>query len=598
MIIVEGEGEKNKKKIPYVFLISVLVLASFVVRADLIKSHFTYPDSIGVVTTIIRAQSMSDENLLRKFQIQSDDAEQSKLVKGFLGQLIEDGILPPSFLRQFYAAISVPMGWSYGPLQYVVSSFLFDPAMSLESILLVGRSVPVLFFILFILLASLLPARLQVLGKYEASVLVVVLVGFSWPHIINSLMMYNYQLGQLFAVIILHCMVLPKKSWSLTQKITCSLLVCVGCMAHYQLVVFIPGVFLGIIVSATGMPRNLKHLKRSVKFSLPFVISFAAFFIPFFYLFILPKLGNSVSYGRGANGEYLFSELGEGNSNIADYIMFFPKNIFLIVTEAFSVSQVNSAFSMFLSIALFVVFVAGVYAFYSRPKISVQLKIYVSSSIVIYFALVLTGKLVFGPSRHSLVLVPFILLFLILGVELFVKRHALFKVSILSLSALVGGGFIYGYANEKIELENSYVKFINEIEEVLETYQVTHLIDYNNDQNLIYMPEILKNYRVYNNTEHKLRNDYKKGWVGRLDTPAEIGTIALVGSEDVRLEDIQVWLSEMGGMLSSGGVGLEIVYSQTISTSSAKIEYSRNFDIGSNRLNIYILGNTYVRASL
>lgn len=541
-----------------------------------------HQDSIAVASSIIRSKSMNESYLDRKLVMEPDDSASTQKLKGYLIPLKKswEGFFP--FFKRCYILFSVPWDTSFAPLQYVATSFLISPNQDLPEILFWGRFPSLLADLASMILMILILRKLYSDCYLEISAIAVSVLAFSWMMLIHSQSMMNYSLGVLISFGIIYWIVSIPFKINPRACLLSGFLVGILCAGHYQILIFVPALFAAYFIKG---PSFKKVLPGMIVWCIPVLFSFATLF----FLFLNHKLGRSTSYGVGDNNEFLFQWGG-----IHYFFTFFLKNSFLIFDSFFQFYGDPNPVNRWLVRGLVLVFIVGIFQFFWSKTTPRSLKIYVLISLMTYFVLVVMQRLSYGPSRHNFILLPFVLVLLCSGFHGIFTRYRALKILALILPVFIGTLFLKGYPIQALNREELYLTKRDLILQTLEKYHVNYVFDFENNQKLIHMKDVLQRYPVYNYWEDWFNLTGRQGWFGTFSEKGRQDSIrryAFIGSREVEprdFTDMLGGLEKIGRIEGTPNTKLHQIHHEAFPKPGVDLEISELFYIGRNGLYIYI----------
>ncbi len=429
--------DKNKLIITTsIFLILlILILLGLKIRTDLIVTHFTHIDDIGVAHTILEKKKY-----LLKFDYKYDlflkklSTQEPNLFNKIFFYLNKNDFLKPLIYAIFWIKnylFAVPLAWTYSPGQFIFTSFLLDIDQSYENKKLMGRLPSFLFNFFTIILIILLCFKLYTKNnRYLSSIIGITLFSFSWQNIIYSSHMSNYGLTS-FGVLLMNLFLIKlitTKNLSNSNSFKMGLFFGILNLFHYQFLIFIlPFIF---TIFYYYFFKKKYPLKKILVLFLFGSIGFLIIFLTLIFPFLKSSLGNSISWNAGVNNEYLLNI--NTNKNIIfliiEYLTFFILNVPEVIISNLSNTSNESNWLNFTGMLLTVMFIFGfIRSFYCENEIRKTIFIFLYSLFIVYFLLINLKLMTLSPTRHSMILTLPIIIFVLEGF-IYVDKHLLITI--------------------------------------------------------------------------------------------------------------------------------------------------------------------------
>ncbi len=348
---------KNKWKM--ILICSMMI--GIVLRIVVSFRHFTHYDDVGLLATLLQ-----------------------------LGDQFRD--------RLGYRAI----GWTYAPLQVGIISALIQRQFHYETNLILGRLPSLLFSICNLFLAVRLGTRIskdKKAGYVQMSVLI--LLALSWENLIYGAQAEPYAIGvtAMFLLTIACMKIIEKRDFHL---VSISVLGAVVCYASYQMYAYCFCFFISLYAFGI-LWRNKVFFIKSILASVMSLILCLPALKQFFLYGLLEKGVNP--WNMGIFRQYVYSL--EGVSNPVLYtILFFIKNTIRWFRSFFVYKEGN----VVVHVIVILLIATVLYGYYVLHKENRYLAVYVDLCLVLTFGMMITGKLTFSPSRHTMILIPLVLL--------------------------------------------------------------------------------------------------------------------------------------------------------------------------------------------
>ena len=391
-------------------LLLFLVFAGLVIRLNLLETHFTHIDDVGVAKTIVERQKYMA-------QIESQFPElKQKVLSGSKGDNLRDLALfldSKNILEDFAYSVlwwrnilhAVPNGWTYAPGQFYITNLLINSELNYSEYKFYGRLPSTIFNLLSILLVF---SIFRIISKEDSAIhktiIFASIVIFSLQNIIYSAQMESYAIVH-FAMllgIILAIKISEKPIVSVSENIKRGVILVLPGLFHYQALIPLIPLVLAIyfhLRKSINIPQFIKGLFFT---GIGFLISFSLFVWPYFK----GVMGRGINWNGGPNKEFIFNvDFNQSLLDIFHYIFgFFISNI----TEVLGVIHTpyeNEIFSQILGIFIAVISFYGLYLFFqSKNSAKKFLGIYLIFLISTWIFLVIYGAFPLSPTRHSMAL--------------------------------------------------------------------------------------------------------------------------------------------------------------------------------------------------
>lgn len=516
----------------YTFIsICIIIIVGVFIRISTIIKFPSEMDDHIVASSIIRSQRPLNISSIKISIYDSSKSTFNSTPKRLLRTIDRYGELNTflNIIEPIIPFFSVSNETTYAPFQFFFTKFLISNDNNLKENLFYGRlpsfvlSILSLFLFLIIIIKYLNGNYIEFGFIYAPLILF-----YSYEFAIYSVQMESYAIG-VFGLFILILSLIKYLNSNGFDKLRHSIffgLIC-GILVYfqYQILFFVVASYSTILYVLLKMKKlNLKVLINGT-FS---VISFIFIFSPLYFLF-LSKHTNHVkeNISLGLKSEYSF--LTYSHTSILEYlenliIYFFHSSIevFRYMTMIFSINSFPEL--LFLTLNT-VFFISGVvYSFRSKKYIISLFKIFTIFSIIIWFVLIVLGLINLSPDRHSLILLPFFVIYIFLGTRLVSTKYfsgnhiGVFYISFLML-------FSYFFMN------NHQIYFNDRNEPYLSQKFTQFMYKYNpnlivaRDQIIYLMPELYNETAVYFLSPDRSRSE----WLTPQVCCKEPNYIALIG---------------------------------------------------------------------
>lgn len=377
------------KKFNTAIIFSLILLGAAARFIDL-NMHFSHVDDIGVARAII-LRSKGTEGIAYEFENRG----------GVLGRL----------KNLFEKVTIIPKKFTYAPLQFFFTYFLLWPGQSYRQILFWGRLPSCLFGILGLLALVYFYKKHDRL-KTPAVFLALSLTAFSYENVIYAKQMESYAIGVWAAICLLILLAGQMRSSNFSLKSLLPAFAGLAVLSHaqYQILFFVPAFAISLFAYCLLRDRN-SWIKITRNFFAA-GITYGTLIFPMHWLFLRHKEADTpgLTWNVGTAQEFQFHLLS-GEPVLTQAItglVFFAKNLPVVfgTTLAF-MPESHPLFTPMTALLLLlsVLGLAGLLA--AKPLGKKTLALFFLLAGVTWAVLVITQKLAFSPTRHSLILLPF-----------------------------------------------------------------------------------------------------------------------------------------------------------------------------------------------
>ncbi len=301
--------------------------------------------------------------------------------------------------------------YTYAPFQFLITPLLISKNQTYRDLLFWVRLPSCVFGILGLVAMALFYRAFK--EKYSGNMFVALsLLALSWENIIHAKQGHNYALGVLANLLLLFLLLYNLKQKKLNWKhllISAIGLFILGSM-HYQILTFVPAFFLALLI------REAKNKNLNLKTLMGFFVSGATFgllYFPIWYNFLrtyMDKNAGTPGSTFGPHGEFVFTLNSQWPlfQKIFYAVQFYVKNFFVVfqANTAF-LPETHPAFIP-VSVLLFILCLLGTASFFTtQNRYKKYIGLFLGIALGLWFILIFKHKLNFSPTRHSLILLPF-----------------------------------------------------------------------------------------------------------------------------------------------------------------------------------------------
>ncbi|HAR62509.1 MAG TPA: hypothetical protein DCS13_03510 [Candidatus Margulisbacteria bacterium] len=492
-----------QRYVRYLQMITILViitLAGFVRLANL-GTQFTHVDDIGVaVTTLDREEKFfvhlekASHKLEKKFNIHLVPLKtltrwniNDNPVKNIISYI-------PNKIIQVHA---IPEIWTYAPLQCAFVPFFINSSQSYRDIIFWGRFPAFLTSMVAIILLCVFSIALYGEKRFFPYLVAgLALFSFSWMHIIYSQQMENYVSGLIAIMTTLIILInIPAIETSRKKIFLSTCLIAFVCYLHYQLLFFLPA-YWGCIVY--NLYLREKGIVTVIKRLIPRLVVFSILIYPLIDFIMARNLGErGINWNTGPEKEFFFNILSAHGllDRITYSIVFFTKNTFIVFTDLIAFMPEDTRFSLIIGTICFCLAGIGLFScFRSTQHTKKMLGLFIVIASLTWIFLVLINKITISPTRHSLILLPLIIILISEGLGLaagYFKRDVQSGLSI-SLAIMIIVVFFTNWTSVSKQRLDHFDEA--RIAQLLQKYQVSTIISYGWTWNIDLMNSISKKY--------------------------------------------------------------------------------------------------------
>lgn len=385
----------NQQFLCLTVLAAVLGLGIYARFADL-AWHFTCVDDLGVMKAILTAQG-----------------------------------------HWFSRFLAVSQTFTYAPLQFLITPLLVSSEQSYRELLFWGRLPSCIISVLSLFALTALFNVVEKKNRWAALIPVAVLA-FSWQEITYAKQANNYAFGVLAVILLMVLLIKVLQKEGLTPKDYLISGTCLAILsyAQYQLLLFVAAFYITVFLKEIFSVK-----KRPLETIIGSFLSGAVYvllILPMWLAFLQKQYaGNQGAPGHtcGLHNEFMFTS-SEGASLLGQLkyaAVFFGNNLFISFQAHTAFVPADAALFSFWSVFLFALSIFGlVHCLVSKDKVRRHMFIFVFVFGCVWVYTVVSGKMNFAPSRHTMVLVP-IMLYLVfeggcLVSGIWAKQEASFKM--------------------------------------------------------------------------------------------------------------------------------------------------------------------------
>ena len=478
---------ERKENLFWLIGIVVLIIIATSVRYTLLDTHFSHYDD-NIISYLLKFKSSN------------------------------------SFSEIINYAERISNGSTYAPLQFILTGSISNSEMSYNDILFWTRLPSLIMTFLSFIIIIFISKQLYKNDFLCYSIISIFIIGFSWEDIIYSVQAEPYTIGLLAVVILFFTFffLLKKEVINKLTSISIGIILSILIFANYQVLFFLPGFFTALYCSYVSKENKtlndnslvspLIRIKKNLTTLTFAMISFlkdfylaliilCISFVKLFNLFLSRLTGKGLNWNKGPNNEYFFdtSHLHGYWERIQYSILFFIKNSIVTFNSIVSIAQTTSILNHIYVTIVFILFAIGIRSFYKSQQYLKRNFIYLFiTTMLVWLVLIILKKITLSPTRHSLTLLSFVIIFSAEGAYFLLQRikNKTYLKQIISSSFILFFLLIFfsGYGSiAKERLDKFHPK---KIEAILKKYDVSEIYAYDWTANLSIMKYVSSNFSL------------------------------------------------------------------------------------------------------
>lgn len=305
----------------------------------------------------------------------------------------------------------VPRHLTNAPFQYLFTYFLVSPALDYRELLFWGRLPSCVAGCLALVMLVLFYRALNKKNP-EQCFLAVAFVACSWENIAFAKQMHSYAIGVLAVTVLLFWLMIRirKPSFGLGDAWATSLVLALASHMQYQVLLFVPAFYLALLAAHWKDPGGRIVLLKNLFLS---GALYLVLILPMWFFFLKEQFrifSGRMSWAFGLSGEYAFhGNASRSLAGQAGYLMsFFLKNLYDIFESKMAFLPETAFLFKPLMIGSFSLFILGVVDFFISPDRKVKvLGGFFGAVLLTWWGMAVFRGFPYGPSRHTLILLPF-----------------------------------------------------------------------------------------------------------------------------------------------------------------------------------------------
>src|SRR3989344_2263195 len=393
------------------FMLAAVICLGIYVRIVDLDRQFTHIDDLGVAESIFAQDELYNIEYVRKRIHDTTHEGFNSLPYRMLRSLDANNRLEASLplLRTLMKLVIVPWVWTYAPLQFPLTSLLLSHDQSYKEILFWGRFPSFLSGCFALILIVFLHRKITKDDYFLTAFTSVLLLSLSWENIIYAKHMSSYAIGVLAAIALLYTLTEIIKRGHLTVKSSLLFGTALAIISHmqYQVLFYMPAFYLTWLIATH---KTTVNRLSSIRHLLLTATIHGAMILPMVLLFLLHRTDRGITW----SGFFSFPLLFDPGQDISfagklNYALeFLSGNSYKVVDFLFAFSP-STGNPLFINILLITAIVAGMYKLLaSAVKTEKAIGLFFILSLLSTVGLILSQKLTFGPTRHSLFFLPYL----------------------------------------------------------------------------------------------------------------------------------------------------------------------------------------------
>ncbi len=388
---------------------------------------------------------------------------------------------------------------TYAPLQYLFFPAFLSGDYPYREFLLRGRLPSAIFGCLALLMFCLFYKKYN--GTYDAAGLFgISLFSFSLMNILYSQQTLSYAVGVFSAATLLYLLESYRnKEKTIGNLIFLSFSMMLLSYSNYQIIVLVPAMYVVLFCVDAFEKRKVKLGTLIVKYGVSFAV-YCFLMVPLYFLFLRDKVGVGHFHGGIPGFENFFPHFqSEGLLGRIFYTLrYLFASLFVVIETNVSFST-NETIMNISAILAFALFLLGAFAlFYKKEEKNRIFGVFISLVAIIWVIMNFKGQFPLSPTRHVLLLTPFILFVLIAGTKYILEslktRKIIGEYAVLSLVFLITIIFFTGYVSVREERKDRFDE--DKIERIMISNNLDTIVGYEFTYNpLIMFKKSNKHYR-------------------------------------------------------------------------------------------------------
>ncbi len=476
----------------------LIVATTAIAKARAVPAMVTHVDDVGVAVTLLESQAVaSPAAVAAGLARNGGHGPLALLVRGATAA----GAAP--VIAKIGSSLAVSQQWTYAPAQFLLTGALIHRGLTYQQLLVRGRFPSLLFATLVPLLLALIGWRVGGERRAALALLTAAVGACSIELSLHAAQMENYALGTLASTSLLMLLVVSAEARVTPGRAVgeaCVLALLTWC--QYQLLFMLPAYAvargwqsLHTGATHTGAARSgatrteltRTALTRAMIWgALPLVVSSAALYHYFLYLWA----GAGVSWNAGPHQEYLFAiPQSAGVGAALTYLAtFFIGNTIATITAVTAVLPDTSPAASALGLLSTGLAVVGIRVMWRSGTVVDRSILLLSGTLALtWVALIGIRALTLSPTRHALIWLPFLALFIARAITARGTVAVSTAVSTVAAAAMVGA---YLSAMPTVMADRTNPFHESELVALADSTQADLIVGFNCTDDLALMPAL------------------------------------------------------------------------------------------------------------
>ena len=476
----------------------LIVATTAIAKARAVPAMVTHVDDVGVAVTLLESQAVaSPAAVAAGLARNGGHGPLALLVRGATAV----GAAP--VIAKIGSSLAVSQQWTYAPAQFLLTGALIHRGLTYQQLLVRGRFPSLLFATLVPLLLALIGWRVGGERRAALALLTAAIGACSIELSLHAAQMENYALGTLAATALLMLLVVSAEARVTPGRAVgeaCILALLTWC--QYQLLFMLPAYALArgwqslhtgaTHTGATRSGATRTELTRTaltratIWGALPLVVSSAALYHYFLYLWA----GAGVSWNAGPHQEYLFAiPQSAGVGAALTYLAtFFIGNTIATITAVTAVLPDTSPAASALGLLSTGLAVVGIRVMWRSGTVVDRSILLLSGTLALtWVALIGIRALTLSPTRHALIWLPFLALFIARAITARGTVAVSTAVSTVAAAAMVGA---YLSAMPTVMADRTNPFHESELVALADSTQADLIVGFNCTDDLALMPAL------------------------------------------------------------------------------------------------------------
>ncbi len=476
----------------------LIVATTAIAKARAVPAMVTHVDDVGVAVTLLESQAVaSPAAVAAGLARNGGHGPLALLVRGATAV----GAAP--VIAKIGSSLAVSQQWTYAPAQFLLTGALIHRGLTYQQLLVRGRFPSLLFATLVPLLLALIGWRVGGERRAALALLTAAVGACSIELSLHAAQMENYALGTLASTSLLMLLVVSAEARVTPGRAVgeaCILALLTWC--QYQLLFMLPAYALArgwqslhtgaTHTGATRSGATRTELTRTaltratIWGALPLVVSSAALYHYFLYLWA----GAGVSWNAGPHQEYLFAiPQSAGVGAALTYLAtFFIGNTIATITAVTAVLPDTSPAASALGLLSTGLAVVGIRVMWRSGTVVDRSILLLSGTLALtWVALIGMRALTLSPTRHALIWLPFLALFIARAITARGTVAVSTAVSTVAAAAMVGA---YLSAMPTVMADRTNPFHESELVALADSTQADLIVGFNCTDDLALMPAL------------------------------------------------------------------------------------------------------------